>query len=121
MQTPTQQETAPIVPPAPKKKKRRRKKKDKAVKEIIREQARTENIIPAAPMKRLIQEILAEYNPEYRITKKAFQAICADAEMHAIETFTKANALAIHAGRQTVAGEDFALANNFNNLMYPNH
>ncbi len=120
MQSPTQQETAPVIPKAPRKK-RRRKKKDKAVKEIIREQARTENIIPAAPMKRIITEVLAEINPEYRITKKAFQAICADAEMHAIETFAKANALAIHAGRQTVAEEDFVLANNFDNIMYANH
>ncbi len=85
----------------------RRLKKNKALKEIVTEQNKTNNIIPTAPMRRVVSSMLPT---GVRITKGAFEALCTDAEHQAVELFAKANACAIHAGRQTVSVEDFNLA-----------
>ena len=98
-------------------KRRRRRKRDKALREIIKEQNRTGTIIPRAPMKRNITDILTDVNPEIRITKEAFDAISTEAEHKLIELFQQANVLAIHAGRQTVSEDDLRLAVNFNNIQ----
>ena len=99
-------------------KRRRRRKRDKALREIMQEQNKTGKIIPRAPMKRNITDILVDINPEIRITKEAFDALTTDAEHKLIELFHQANALAIHAGRQTVSEEDLRLAVEFNDIQH---
>lgn len=89
---------------------RKRKASTNALREIRREQKRTETIIPVAPFSRLTQEISQEYKTDIRFKSDAHKALHVGAEAFLVELFQNANQVAIHSGRETVQQKDLRLA-----------
>lgn len=92
--------------------KRKRRAATNAIREIKREQGRTQNIIPVAPFNRLTQEIAQSYKTDMRFKSEAHRALHAGAESYLVEVFQAANKVAIHGGRETVQAKDLRLARN---------
>jgi histone H3/H4 len=90
--------------------KRKRRASTNAIREIKREQGRTQNIIPVAPFNRLSQEIAQSYKTDMRFKSEAHRALHAGAESYLVEVFQAANKVAIHGGRETVQAKDVRLA-----------
>lgn len=90
--------------------KRKRRAATNAIREIRREQGRTQNIIPVAPFNRLTQEIAHSYKTDMRFKSDAHRALHAGAESYLVEVFQAANKVAIHGGRETVQAKDVRLA-----------
>lgn len=90
--------------------KRKRRAATNAIREIKREQGRTQNIIPIAPFNRLTQEIAQSYQTDMRFKSEAHRALHAGAESYLVEVFQAANKVAIHGGRETVQAKDVRLA-----------
>lgn len=92
------------------KKRRKRKAATNALREIRREQKRTQHIIPVAPFNRLVQELSAQYKPGLRFKSQAYAAFHTAAEDYLIKVFTDANKIAIHSRRETVQPKDIRVA-----------
>jgi len=92
------------------KKRRKRKAATNALREIRREQKRTQHIIPVAPFNRLVQELSAKYKSGLRFKSQAYAAFHTAAEDHLIKVFTDANKIAIHSRRETVQPKDIRIA-----------
>lgn len=92
--------------------KRKRKASTNAIREIRREQKRTETIIPVAPFSRLTQEISQGFRTDIRFKSDAHKALHVGAEAFLVELFQDANTVAIHSGRETVQSKDLQLAYN---------
>jgi len=90
--------------------KRKRRASTNAIREIKREQGRTQNIIPVAPFNRLSQEIAQSFKQDMRFKSEAHRALHAGAESYLVEVFQAANKVAIHGGRETVQAKDVRLA-----------
>tara|TARA_B100001964_G_C14168154_1_gene570129 strand:- start:319 stop:630 length:312 start_codon:yes stop_codon:yes gene_type:complete len=90
--------------------KRKRRASTNAIREIKREQGRTQNIIPVAPFNRLSQEIAQSFKTDMRFKSEAHRALHAGAESYLVEVFQAANKVAIHGGRETVQAKDVRLA-----------
>lgn len=90
--------------------KRKRKASTNAIREIKREQKRTNLVIPSAPFSRLVQEIAKNYKSELRIKSEAYKTLQHAAENYLIEVFQKSNKCAIHHGRETIQPKDMLLA-----------
>lgn len=92
--------------------KRKRKAATNALREIRNEQKKTSNIIPVAPMQRLVTEVAGNFkhNGELRFKGDAYKALHVAAEEHLIDTFRRANQCAIHNNRETVQPKDMQLA-----------
>ena len=90
--------------------KRKRRAATNAIREIKREQGRTQNIIPVAPFNRLTEEIAQSYHTDMRFKSEAHRALHAGAESYLVEVFQAANKVAIHGGRETVQAKDVRLA-----------
>ena len=95
--------------------KRKRRASTNAIREIKREQGRTQNIIPVAPFNRLSQEIAQSYKSDMRFKGEAHRALHAGAESYLVEVFQAANKVAIHGGRETVQAKDLRLAVDLSN------
>lgn len=95
--------------------KRKRRASTNAIREIKREQGRTQNIIPVAPFNRLSQEIAQSYKADMRFKGEAHRALHAGAESYLVEVFQAANKVAIHGGRETVQAKDLRLAVDLSN------
>jgi len=89
--------------------KRKRKASTNALREIKREQGRTQTIIPVAPFNRLTQEIAQNYKTDMRFKGDAHRALHVGAESFLVELFQNANNVAIHSGRETVQAKDVQL------------
>jgi len=93
------------------KKRRKRRAATNALREIKREQKRTNHIIPIAPFNRLVQELAADFtNGDLRFKANAYEAFHTAAEDYLIKLFGDANEMAIHARRETVQPKDLRLA-----------
>jgi histone H3/H4 len=95
--------------------KRKRRASTNAIREIRKEQGRTQNIIPVAPFNRLSQEIAQTYKQDMRFKGEAHRALHAGAESYLVEVFQAANKVAIHGGRETVQAKDLRLAVDLSN------
>lgn len=89
---------------------RKRKASTNAIREIKREQKRTETIIPVAPFNRLTQELSQQFKTDMRFKSEAHRALHVGAEAFLVELFQNANRIAIHNGRETVQQKDLSLA-----------
>lgn len=89
---------------------RKRKASTNAIREIRREQKRTETIIPVAPFNRLTQELSQQFKTDMRFKSDAHKALHVGAEAFLVELFQNANQVAIHSGRETVQQKDLKLA-----------
>ena len=92
------------------KKRRKRKAATNALREIRREQKRTQHIIPVAPFNRLVQELSTNYKLGLRFKSQAYAAFHTAAEDHLIKVFTDANKIAIHSHIETVQPKDIRIA-----------
>ena len=92
--------------------KRKRKAATNALREIRNEQKKTSNIIPVAPMQRLVTELAGNFKHQgdLRFKGDAYKALHVAAEQHLIDTFKRANRCAIHNNRETVQPKDMQLA-----------
>jgi len=94
---------------------RKRRAATNAIREIKKEQGRTQTIIPVAPFNRLTQEIAQGYRSDIRFKADAHRALHIAAEAHLVELFQNANKVAIHVGRETVQARDMKLAEDLMN------
>lgn len=90
--------------------KRKRKASTNAIREIKREQKKTDTIIPVAPFNRLTQELSQQFKTDMRFKSDAHKALHVGAESFLVELFQNANQVAIHSGRETVQSKDLRLA-----------
>ena len=90
--------------------KRKRKAATNAIREIRREQKKTDTIIPVAPFSRLTQEVSQQFRTDIRFKSDAHKALHVGAEAFLVELFQNANQIAIHGGRETVQHKDLQLA-----------
>jgi histone H3/H4 len=87
---------------------KRKNKKSNPIREIKIQQSKTGFIIPAAPFRRLVDEMT--FPDDIRYQQEAIEALQTAAESHLIEIFQKANKLAIYKGRETLHSVDISLA-----------
>lgn len=79
-----------------------------ALREIKQYQKTYGALLPYAPMRRLVQEILQQHG-RYRLRKETIMALRAAAEKYLINNFEEGQDAAIHAGRVTLKPEDIRL------------
>ena len=102
--TPTTTATATFPTKTPKKKLTRIEKEIKKYQTKV-----TGTLIPRSCMKRVIDEHLADYAGNFRITRDAVNMLQLEAEARVVERLTKANKLAELAKRDTVTANDLKL------------
>ena len=86
-----------------------------ALREIRRYQKSTELLIPKAPFKRFVKQILVDKGHDIvRIQQQALEALQQATEAYFTEVLEDANLCAIHAKRQTVFSIDFELVRKIN-------
>ena len=94
----------------PVKKKKTVRLRSKALREVRKEQSRTNHVIPAAPFNRLVRNIVADATTEdIRFRSSAIEALQTDTEDYLIGMFHDANLIAIQSGRETLHVNDIEL------------
>lgn len=91
------------------KKTRRYKPGTVALREIRKQQVKTDLAIPRAPFKMLTKEITQEFVDEMRFSANSFDMIQTYIENYLIKVLENSNLNAIHAGRQTIEPKDIRL------------
>lgn len=67
-------------------------------------------MFPSLPFKRLVKEIMQEYDKEaYKLEEAALRTLQFHVEQYLVEFLSEANLMAIHAGRQRLEPKDLAL------------
>jgi histone H3 len=79
-----------------------------ALREIRRYQMSTNTLVPRAPMRRLIREIMYDINPELRLKDTAASAMHECAEAFLIKLLSDTNLMAIHTHRVTIQPRDMS-------------
>ena len=92
------------------KKKRRFRPGTVALREIRRYQKSTELLIRQAPFRRLVREIMDDFQTGLRVAPQAFKALQEAAEAYLVGLFEDVNLCAIHAKRVTIMPKDIQLA-----------
>lgn len=92
------------VPQVTKKKNR----KSNPIREIKQQQNKTDFIIPAAPFRRLVNDMTEAEDIRYQ--QEAIEALQTASEDFLVKLFQKANKLAIYKGRETLHNADISLA-----------
>lgn len=99
--------------------KRKKNTERKALKEIAHYQQTTGFLIPVAPFKRLVREILNDISLEdFQITNDAFEALQTASEDYLIDLLRKSQYAAIHSGRQEVYPKDMQFVRIIMNEIY---
>ena len=81
-----------------------------ALREIRKYQKGTELLIKRMPFQRLVREIAAAIQPDFRFQSTALGALQEAAEAHLVGLFEDTNLCAIHARRVTIMPKDMHLA-----------
>ena len=81
----------------------------KWLREIRKHQKTTNLLIPKAPFFRLVREVIADINTEYRVQANAVMALHESSESFLTKLFEFTNYIAIHAHRVTVMPKDIHL------------
>lgn len=81
-----------------------------ALRNIRREQKRTNLMIPRQSFNRIVREIGQEYKSDLRYSDSGLELIQMAVEHYLVKLFEEANLLAIHARRQTVQPNDLQAA-----------
>ena len=83
-----------------------------AIREIRRYQKSTEQLIPQAPMRRLVNELMADFQPaqDKRMAGAARSALGEACEHYCVSLFEDTNLCAIHAKRVGIRKDDVKLA-----------
>jgi len=89
---------------------KKKNKKSNPIREIKKQQNNTDFIIPAAPFRRLVNELTESEDIRYQ--QEAMNALQTASEAHMIRLFQNANKLAIYKGRETLHSVDISLAHN---------
>jgi histone H3/H4 len=80
------------------------------IREIKQQQKKTNLILPAAPFRRIVDEITSDQNEEeFRFQRAAVDAIQTAAESMLIRMFQDSNRVAVSNGRETLKMEDIKL------------
>lgn len=89
---------------------KKKNKKSNPIREIKQQQNKTDFIIPAAPFRRLVNDLTQSEDIRYQ--QEAIEALQTASEAHMIRLFQNANKLAIYKGRETLHSVDISLAHN---------
>lgn len=91
--------------------KQKNPQKMNVIREIIRLQRTTENLIPKLPFQRVIRQTLMERSPiDFRVQSEALRALQESAEIYLCNLFNDAYLCTIHAKRVTLNPKDMKLA-----------
>ena len=86
------------------------------MKEIKKHQLSTKLLLPAAPFRRLVDEITFDVTDnDFSYKRSAIQALQTGFEDHAIRLLQKANMVAQFRGRDTIQTEDISLVQRLQN------
>lgn len=80
-----------------------------ALREIRKYQKSTEHVLPLAPFRRLVREIINDVRPDLRMTTGSVDALREAAEVYMCTIFEESQLLAIHGRRVTVMPKDMQL------------
>ena len=89
---------------------KRKNKKSNPIREIKLQQKRTDLLIPAAPFRRLVNEMTND--PDIRYQQEAVKALQTVSEAYLIDLFNVSNKIANYKGRETLHRSDISLAYN---------
>lgn len=92
------------------KKKNRHRPGSVALREIRKFQRSTDNLLPKAPLKRLVREIAQSLKSDLRFQDGAFKCLQEAVEAYLVFLFKDAQLCAIHAQRMTIMPKDIQLA-----------
>ena len=81
----------------------------KWLRDIRKLQKSTNLLIPKAPFYRLVREVIADINPNYRVQANAVMALHESSESFLLKMFEFSNYIAIHAKRVTLMPKDIHL------------
>ncbi|KAJ8473595.1 hypothetical protein ONZ45_g16239 [Pleurotus djamor] len=81
-----------------------------ALREIRRYQISTDLLIPKLPFQRLVREIAAEFQPDFRFQSDALVALQEASEAYLVSAMKASKLIALHAKRVTIRREDLTLA-----------
>ena len=95
---------------SPIKKKRRYRAGTVALREIKKYQRTTENLIQRLPFKKLVKEILQDYQDGFLVSKEAVSCLQESAEMFLVNLLADTQLAAIHAKRITIKPIDMQFA-----------
>jgi histone H3/H4 len=87
---------------------KRKKRKGSSEREIAKQQKKVDLIIPAAPFRRLVNELTDSEDIRYQ--QEAVKALQTASESYILDLLNDANTLASYAGRETLHGKDITLA-----------
>ena len=79
------------------------------LRDIRKLQKSTNLLIPKAPFYRLVREVIADINPNYRVQANAVMALHESSESFLLKMFEFSNYIAIHAKRVTLMPKDIHL------------
>jgi histone H3 len=91
-------------------KKRRYRPGTVAIREIRKYQKSTENLIQRLPFKKLVKEILQDYQDGFLVSKEALSCLQESAEMFLVNLLEDTQLAAIHAKRITIKPIDMQFA-----------
>lgn len=81
-----------------------------ALRKIRQYQKSTDDLIPRAPFKRLVQEIGQDFKTDLRYSKESIGMLRAYIESYLVDLLEQANLIAIGAKRVTIMRKDLQLA-----------
>ena len=80
-----------------------------ALREIRKYQQTVKLLIPKAPFRRVVREIIQDFQSEFRVTSSAVEALQEGAEIFLVDLLEHGNLAAIHAKRVTIMPKDVML------------
>lgn len=83
-----------------------------AMREIKRYQNSAEHLVPKAPFKRLVREIIHGFNDDLRVQGATIEALLEASEAYLVEHFERTQTAAVHAKRITIYPKDSRLVTN---------
>lgn len=87
---------------------KKKNRKSNPIREIKIQQSKTDFVIPAAPFRRIVNEMTESEDIRYQ--QEAIEALQTASEDFLVKLFQKANKLAIYKGRETLHNVDISLA-----------
>lgn len=96
-----------------------------ALREIRKQQKRTDTVLPKASFQRLVRELSINFKSDLRFEREALLALQEAAESHLVNMFQHSHNLAIYTGRKTLRKTDVEMSTHIRedstNIVIPKH
>lgn len=96
-----------------------------ALREIRKQQKRTDTVLPKASFQRLVRELSINFKSDLRFEREALLALQEAAESHLVNVFQHSHNLAIYTGRKTLRKTDVEMSTHIRedstNIVIPKH